>query len=98
MSRYRHLYSRARWQRIRKAQLAREPLCRYCGLLGQVTAATVCDHVNGHPATETEEQFWSGPFQSLCRPCHDGAKRSQEARGYLRGCDKAGKPFGRDDW
>lgn len=96
--RFRHLYRTGRWQATRKAQLQSEPLCRYCAQLGQAVAASVCDHINGHPTTETEEQFWGGPFQSLCRTCHDGAKRSQEARGWLRGCDESGNPVGRADW
>jgi hypothetical protein len=92
------LYSTARWQRLRKGQLQAEPLCRYCLHTGRVEPATVCDHVNGHPAGETTEQFWAGPFQSLCRRCHDGTKRSQEATGRLRGSDVHGNPYGRPDW
>ena len=81
---YGRLYSTARWQRIRAAQLAREPLCRMCQAEGVTTAATVCDHIDGHPDGETEEQFWAGPFQSLCRTHHDTDKRRAEQGGVVR--------------
>lgn len=91
-----HLYGRAKWQRIRAAQLAREPLCAICARRGLTVEATVCDHVNGHPAGETEAMFWAGPFQSLCAPCHSGDKARVEAGRHLRGCDVDGWPTGRD--
>lgn len=86
-----HLYSTARWQRVRQAQLEREPLCKWCAEDGRVTEATVCDHVDGHPDGETEEKFWAGPFQSLCRAHHDGpARRRDNGRPVLR--------IGADGW
>jgi hypothetical protein len=27
-------------------------------------------------------RFWDGPFQALCRGCHDSRKKAQDARGY----------------
>ena len=90
---YRALYGTQRWRKQALAHLATEPLCRLCSQLGRVRAATVCDHVNGHPANETEAQFWSGPFQSLCSDCHNGAKRQQERTGTLRGADADGWPI-----
>jgi 5-methylcytosine-specific restriction protein A len=74
------LYSTARWQRIRKYQLMEHPLCKYCAERGLVTPATVCDHVEPHRGDVGK--FWCGPFQSLCKPCHDSAKRFVEERGY----------------
>ena len=68
--RFRHLYKTARWQRIRAEVLLRDNYtCQLCGVI-QVPRM-VCDHVNGHPATETEEQFWAGPFQAVCNDCHE---------------------------
>lgn len=92
-SAYAHLYRTARWQRIRRQQLQAEPLCRYCTDQGRVTAATVCDHINGHPEGETEDMFWRGPFQSLCKPCHEGAKAELERRGTIRGGRLDGWPL-----
>lgn len=88
---WRHLYDTARWKRIRKAQLQAEPLCRMCAEQGKVTAATVCDHVKPHKGDE--ELFYGGPFQSLCKPHHDGAKQAEEASGLVRGCDDDGWPL-----
>jgi hypothetical protein len=58
-----------------------------------VVAATVCDHVNGHPAGETEAMFWDGPFQSLCRDCHNSDKARIERGREFRGCDADGWPL-----
>ena len=35
----------------------------------RLTEATVCDHIN--PDWDSWEDFVKGPFQSLCRICHD---------------------------
>jgi hypothetical protein len=61
-------------------QLARQPLCRFCIDRGKVTPATVCDHVEPHKGDH--DKFWRGPFQSLCKSCHDGRKQSMERVGY----------------
>jgi hypothetical protein len=45
-----------------------------------VEPATICDHVEPHHGDRNK--FWSGPFQSLCKRCHDSAKRFAETRGY----------------
>lgn len=73
-ARYARLYRTSRWQKLRWQVLVDGAFtCVMCGHLS--AQDMVCDHVNGHPHTETEEQFWAGPFQVLCRPCHDSAKR-----------------------
>jgi 5-methylcytosine-specific restriction protein A len=69
-------YGTARWQRIRKMQLAAEPLCRMCEEVGDVTAATVCDHIEPHRGDAVK--FWSGPFQSLCASHHSREKQAEE--------------------
>jgi 5-methylcytosine-specific restriction protein A len=74
------LYSSARWQRIRRHQLREHPLCKYCAETGIVEPATICDHVEPHQGDRNK--FWSGPFQSLCKRCHDSAKRHVELHGY----------------
>ena len=48
----------------------------------QIVAASVCDHV--HPHRGDEVKFWAGPFQSLCKPCHDSDKQRQENGGPAR--------------
>jgi 5-methylcytosine-specific restriction endonuclease McrA len=79
-ARYRRLYKTARWQRIRAAQLAAHPLCRYCQEQGRVTAATVCDHAVPHKGNEAAF-FDQSNLQSLCSSCHDSTKQSEEKTG-----------------
>lgn len=89
-----HLYRTARWQRLRKGQLEREPLCWRCSTRGVLTAASVCNHSNGHPAGETEEQFWDGPFDSQCAACHSGeTARLERGATMVKGCDEDGWPI-----
>lgn len=81
-------YNTARWQRLRKEQLRKEPLCAMC--LPRCVAATICDHVQPHKGDLNK--FWTGPFQSLCKPHHDSDKQRIE---------KGGKPKQRiaaDGW
>jgi hypothetical protein len=41
---------------------------------------TICDHVEPHPGDVN--RFWLGPFQSLCKECHDSTKRFVELHGF----------------
>src|SRR6516225_5769222 len=75
-------YSTSRWARIRRHQLLNHPLCKYCAERGIVTPATICDHVEPHHGNVNN--FWLGPFQSLCKQCHDSTKRFIETSGVCR--------------
>ena len=83
-------YSSPRWARIRRHHLLEHPLCKFCLERGIVTPATICitssrtGHVN---------KFWLGPFQSLCKPCHDSTKRHIELHGYRPGVGLDGWPL-----
>jgi 5-methylcytosine-specific restriction protein A len=85
-------YSTARWRRRRDHQLATEPRCVVCLKAGQLTVATVADHIER--ATDAQS-FWQGPLQSLCAPHHQ-SKRQAEATGNefrpKMGCDASGWP------
>ena len=70
------LYGTARWRAIRAEQLSIEPLCRGCMSEGRVEPAIVCDHVEPHRGNVA--RFWTGPFQSLCTPCHSSAKQRED--------------------
>lgn len=80
-------YKTAAWQRIRRKQLKTEPLCRFCKNNGIVEPATVCDHKIPHKGNM--ELFFNGPFQSLCKLCHDSTKQRLEKSGEF-GCDENG--------
>ena len=67
---YRRLYQTARWQRLRAAKLAQDPLCEYCMRIEAVEPATVVHHGEGGHKGDVD-RFWSGPFVSLCKRCHD---------------------------
>lgn len=66
---WQYLYDTARWKKIRKAQLAKEPWCRnHLENMGEYVPATQCDHIEPHRGDV--EKFFTGPFQSLCDSCH----------------------------
>jgi 5-methylcytosine-specific restriction protein A len=87
----RRLYGTQRWKRLRQRQLADHPLCKKCLEKGIVEPATVCDHVTPHRGSVI--QFWFGPFDSLCKPCHDGTKQQQERSGYSTDVGRDGMPI-----
>ena len=88
------LYNTTRWRKLRKAQLISQPLCEMCKDIGNITEATVVDHVEPHRGNE--DKFWTGPFQSLCKQCHDSHKQRQENGGGVMGCDEQGFPIDSD--
>lgn len=88
---YRKLYKTYRWQKLRLAQLGKEPLCFLCKEQGRTTVATVCHHLDARKKKDPAK-FFDGPFRSVCAPCHDSDIQSQE---------KGGKPkirLGLDGW
>lgn len=87
---WRGWYALARWRRRRIAQLAAEPLCRFCRQRGRVTAATVADHVIPHKGDP--DLFWHGELQSLCADHHDRDKQQQERIGYSTAIGADGWP------
>jgi 5-methylcytosine-specific restriction protein A len=72
------LYKTARWRRLRKRVLSRNPLCVECERQGRITPATVVDHIIPHKGNL--ELFWDEDnLQALCKPCHD-RKTAKEGR------------------
>jgi len=89
---YRSWYGTARWKRRRAEQLQAEPFCCFCiEQSGVYTMATVADHVTPHHGSE--QAFWQGKLQSLCKTHHDRDKKLIEAGTPLLGVDEEGWPL-----
>ena len=88
---HRHLYNSRAWQGRRLAQLTAAPLCHRCEAGGFTVPATVADHVVPHRGDL--DLFWRGELQSLCPPCHSGAKQREEKGGWDSACDLDGYPI-----
>lgn len=59
-----------RWQKARDRFLKAHPLCVRCLKDGQLTPATVVDHIIPHRGDQG--LFWDeNNWQALCKPCHD---------------------------
>jgi hypothetical protein len=69
------LYKTARWVRIRKMQLAKEPWCADCLKEDRYTPATDCDHIKRWDGDQMK--FFKGPFQSLCHSHHSQKTRNE---------------------
>lgn len=63
-----------RWQKIRRAYLARFPLCVQCEREGRVTAATEVDHIRPLALGGTNDTH---NLQPLCKSCH--SKKTRKA-------------------
>jgi 5-methylcytosine-specific restriction protein A len=87
---YRAWYGTSKWKALRANQLKAEPHCRFCLEAGHTVRATVVDHVQRHGGDPV--RFWSGPFQSLCKPHHDASKQREEAGGFSRAVGDDGWP------
>jgi len=71
------LYKIARSQRLRLRFLARDLYtCWLCGRIEGSCVRPVCDQVEPHRGDVA--RFWAGPFQTLCKSCHDGDKQRME--------------------
>lgn len=95
-------YSTARWQRLRKAKLARDPLCQYCPP-GRLTPATEVDHIV--PIARGGDALDWDNLKSACRPCHssktaleDGGFGRKPGRARVKGCDAQGRPLDQGHW
>ncbi|WP_366512945.1 HNH endonuclease [Sphingomonas telluris] len=73
---------------LRKARLAKQPLCEDCLAQGRYTEAKTPDHIVplAQGGTDTDDNI-----RCLCKPCHD--KRTAEQFGY-----KVRLTYGSDGW
>lgn len=90
-------YNTAAWQRLRKAKLARDPLCEYCPN-GTVTPATEVDHRTA--ISKGGAPFDWGNLASTCKPCHSLKTNHVDVLGKdrvpVKGCDADGRPLDRE--
>lgn len=85
-----HLYKTARWQKLRWSILVRDLFtCQECKGIEADTSQLVCDHIEPHKGDEAK--FWAGPFQTLCKHCHDSLKQREEHGNPI-------VPIGIDGW
>lgn len=97
-------YNTARWQRLRLAKLASQPVCEPCGLRGAVTLANTVDHVT--PVNAGGDPF--PPLDGLmgmCERCHNEKTAAHDRRHKkpfarrIKGFDLSGNPADPcDDW
>ena len=86
------LYDTVRWKRFRAWKLQTEPLCRLCSEKGILESATVVDHIVPH--RNDPILFWDADnTQSICAPCHDRVKQSEERSGFRRDIGEDGWPM-----
>lgn len=78
-----HLYMSNRWKQLRLQQLHKEPLCAMCMSKGDITPATVVDHIKPHKGNWQAFHDMDN-LQSLCKQCHD-TKTATEDGGFGRG-------------
>lgn len=96
----------SRWNKARQSFLRTHPLCVWCSQQGQVTPATVVDHIQPHRLKEAlrsgdkaaiakaQKLFWdTSNWQGLCKLHHDSTKQRSEKSGRLQGCDEDGIPY-----
>lgn len=78
----------ARWQKLRAAVLAQQPLCAHCSEAGILRLATDVDHADNDPANNDPANL-----QPLCHACHS-RKTARERGGRVGyGCDANGMPL-----
>lgn len=96
---WRRLYKTKRWRELRKAHLARHPLCQCPHHKERDTAAlaTVVDHAVAHKGDP--KKFWNrAALRSMTKECHDRFAQSRDkgGAGFLKGCGPNGEPLSDD--
>lgn len=96
----------SRWDKTRRAFLARNPLCVMCLESDLINPATVVDHIVPHRLhfAQTAEElkiaqklFWDEKnWQPLCAQHHNTTKQRMEKGNKGFGCDENGMPSNPD--
>jgi 5-methylcytosine-specific restriction enzyme A len=92
MGRWAHLYALPQWKKLREQHRHAHPCCAMCLDAGEVTPATITDHIRPHRG---DMRLFLDPdnLQSLCKVHHDSSKQWEERRGMSGGCDADGNPL-----
>ena len=81
----------SKWERFRAGFLAEHPLCARCEAMGKAVAADTVHHVEPHRGDWTK--FWRGPFEALCKSCHDRAGQLEDLGRADPACGADGFPL-----
>jgi 5-methylcytosine-specific restriction endonuclease McrA len=77
----------AKWRKLRKSVLARDPLCRHCWTRGLRVIAVHVDHINNDPSDNRMSNL-----QGLCPSCHSRKTQADMGKRVRYGCDVNGMP------
>lgn len=61
----------AKWRRVRRYHLLRNPLCRMCEDEGRTTPAQDVDHIVPFTSKSDSRRLDPSNLQSLCKACHN---------------------------
>ncbi len=75
--------------------MRRFPLCQYCLKYGDITSATVVDHIEPHRGDEAKA-YDPENLQSLCETCHNVHADAKDKGKAMAGCDADGLPLDPD--
>lgn len=89
-------YYTARWARLRRKVLAKEPMCRACATRGQHAPGEHVDHIT--PIRQGGDVWSMDNLQPLCAQHHSMKTNQYDAKGIpwseweYRGCNADGTP------
>jgi 5-methylcytosine-specific restriction enzyme A len=69
-------FNTRRWKRLRRLQLAKQPLCQQCLAQNIIKIANVVHHKEQHKGNY--ELFWHSELESVCEHCHNGKLQREE--------------------
>jgi 5-methylcytosine-specific restriction enzyme A len=63
-----------RWRKLRKVIIARDPICKICG----VSASRDVDHIEPKRPEQDAADFREDQLQGICKPCHGRKTRAEQ--------------------
>ena len=87
------LYSSRRWNRLSKLWLRIHPICAQCERQGKTEIAVLTHHVEPQREGDHETKFWAGPYEGLCRDCHEAQHGRPVALPYRKDIGLDGQPL-----